>query len=170
MTKGKIQLVFGPLEVCEYLGISKHTLTRYRGLGLPTTGHGKYDLTAAIAWYVQFRGKVISDRITGTKAAGGGKNKSATERLAIAKADKAEQENAISNRELVSIHDVETLVGSMATITANNFEALGPRLAPILAGIDDPAEIQATIREETLLARKLIADKIRKFGIGDADE
>lgn len=160
--ENKIKYEFGPKEISYYLGISKHTLTKYRGLGLPTVGHGKYDLVAAVAWFVQYREKMAVKKDRGRLPVKDEKKKDGVDRLIEARAVKVEMENAIKQGELLEYEPVRGLFQSFCTITANYFESLGSRMAPIVAEMEEPAEVEDEIRKESRKILRLFAERLRK--------
>ncbi len=163
-------LSFSPKEVAEVLGVRDTTLAGFRSKGMPMRSFGKYDIVAVVAWYVGYRIELTTKPAKQRNAKVKTHSKTATERLEEAKADKIERENAVAEGKLLDIEDVEAIISDMAITVAGAFEAIGPRLAPILAGIDEPAEIQSEIRREAHLTRGVMAKKLKKRGISVLNE
>ncbi len=166
-------LVISQAEACEVLRVSRPTLVRYTRDGMPVISRGKYSAGDIVNWFVKYQCKVAV-RDAGfkktTKKKEKGHRMTADERLVEARAIKIETENGIRNGEILEYNEVTALVADLATTVSNSMEALGPRLAPILAGIDDPATIQKEIRSECHNTSKIIAGKLRKFGLKVEDE
>ncbi len=157
-------LVINQTAVQNLLRASRPTVLKYTTKGMPIISRSKYDAAAVVAWYVQHKVKLATAK-TNNQTEHGKPAKNAEQRLLEARAVKIETDNDIRDGDLLIKTEVEALFLEAATIVTNSMEALGPRLAPILATIEEPAEIQALILIECRSARNIIADKARNRGL-----
>ncbi len=144
----------------------QRTIAEYRKMGLPMHSYGVYVLKDCISWFIKHQtGKLRDDQ--SRRKPPKSDSKEIELRLLEAKTIKIETENSVRDKELLHIDEVRNLVMKIATIVATGMESLPPRLAPILATIDDPAAIQHLAKGECNNIRRSIANEARLAGLVD---
>lgn len=137
------------------LNISHPTLTRYVRSGMPKLGPNQYDLRACIPWRIEQIIIELTEK--------GTVDNTAVE-LRRSQKKRIDLEIAQTRGKLVSIDLLNRVLTSMMSITATQLEALGPRVAPAVARLDDPGAVQDEILKEARATRQLITDEVEKFG------
>lgn len=154
---GTIPIITNESGVRRLLGVTKLTLQDWINKGLPSLDAGVFNTAGVVSWY---KLETAVGKRTKTNI-----EKDASERVLVAKAEKLERDNLVESGDLVAIADIQAAFEASAVIVANAFESLGARLANQVAGMDEPAEIQALIWNESREVRRLIADKFDNISI-----
>lgn len=157
---GKILL--NQTQICELLSVSRPTIAKYHGHGLPRIKRGLYDGAAVVAWFTTHQ---VNLAITGQNNVANKDGQTPEVRLLEARAIKIERENAEKEGKVVGIDKVEAFFQYVATTFTNAFESMGARLGAQLAGIDEPAEIQDTIWKDSRECRRQVAQKIDELDL-----
>lgn len=143
--------------LAEVFGCSVSMIYKYQRAGMPKEARGRYDLAKCVQWYCQ---RARSEGMEGETE----RNVTdARTRLVDAQRIKTELETERLRGRLIDVHEVGAVLNELAGIVATQADALGPRLAGVLAEIDDPAMVQAEIASEARALRVAIADRIRRF-------
>jgi len=135
----------------EVFGVSRDMIMKYVSEhGMPKAGRGTYELLDCFNWY--------SNRLK--LAADGGENGDIAEeklKLVRAQRQRVELENKKKRSELLEAEFVGTVYNKAATTYASQLDGLGARLASVVAGMDDPGEIQRVIFNECRAIRESTA-------------
>jgi hypothetical protein len=109
--------------------------------GMPRVSNGKYLLGECVKWYI--------NRLR-LAAAGGESGDVAQEKLRLIRAQRhrVEIENKKKRGELIEHDMVGDVLNKMGTIFSSQLDGMAPRLASLVAGMDDPGEIQRLIFDE----------------------
>ncbi len=158
-----LPLLISSSDAARLLGVSTHSLKRYRAGGLPVVSRGQYDPVAIVQWYARNEASKLV-KIEQQKKAGS--NISDERKLTRARTEKLEIENATKRHELLHFEEVAGLFLFLVTMVTNAFESLAPRLANIVASIDNPAEVEAEIFREARDLRRRMAEEIRQADLG----
>ncbi|MBN8279064.1 MAG: hypothetical protein J0M16_00460 [Gammaproteobacteria bacterium] len=143
-----LALFFG----CEAPQIWKYA----RESDLPKRRAGEFPLVECVRW-----------RLRRQQAAGTNTTTEARRRLLEAQAVQRETENQVRAGELVEIERVASVLNGVLANLGTQLDGLAPRLAGILAAIDDPAAIQRTIMDETRSIRRAAAEAVATVGSGE---
>lgn len=128
--------------LAELFGVTPDMVRRYvNDYGMPRVSNGKYLLGECVQWYI--------NRLR-LAAAGGENNDVAQEKLRLIRAQRhrVEIENKKSRAELLERDAVGNAFNQMGSIFSTQLDGLAPRMASILAGMDDPGEIQRVLFNE----------------------
>lgn len=139
--------------LAELFGVSPDMVRRYvNDYGMPRVSNGKYLLGVCVQWYINRLRMAV---------AGGDSNDVAQEKLKLIRAQRHryEIENKKKRGELIDHNTVAGVLNNMGTIVASQLDGMAPRLSSIVAGMDDPGEVQQvlfnecrTIRDNTAAA------------------
>lgn len=150
-------------ELADILGLSGVMINKLVKDGMPRISHGKYDLAAAVQWYI----KTWRD-----KARGEGVRNIEEEKKAqiIAQTKKTELETDILKGEVIPVEDFVKVVNNIAMLTATGIDSVAARATPIivsLEGIEATAQgergVFQVLNEESITIRESIAAEIRNY-------
>lgn len=131
---------------------------------IPKAKKGQYDWVSCVKNYIQY----LQDRALGRTD---GRYRDASDikferkRLIKAQADNAECEYQLRRGELVALNLVIEILNEVAVLYGSSVDALPGRLAPELAGMNDPALIKAKLFDECRHIRNLTAERLERFAI-----
>lgn len=145
-------------QLAEVLGLKAVTINALVTDGMPRHAHGRYDLAAAVQWYIETWRKRVDD----LKTAGG--DTSERKRYDAARARQAELQLAERERQLVPAEEVARVLTRVASMVVSTLEALPARRATELAQLSEPGPIQSLLTEDVHSVRQSIADAITAFG------
>ena len=140
-------------ELARLFGVSRKHIYALIDRGLPRQGR-LFDVAACFRWYVAELEPEEKEPEDLTSA-----------RLALfaAQTEKLRLENARTRRESVDIEEAKAVLLGVAAIVAGQLDALGPRVAPTVLGMDSVRDIQDEIFRETRDVRGSIAREIGGF-------
>ncbi len=150
-------------RLAEVLGLDVSMINKLAKQGLPKEARGKYSLPIAVQWYVNsWRDRVESKSKTMDES---------RKRLYQEQTEKHRLENEKLRGELLPVEDVQHIMNEVAVTVATQLDGLGPRMAQVLAGMDEPAEIQRTLLHECRDIRFTIAGQVEAIAdIEDGSE
>lgn len=134
-------------KLADVFCLTPRSVMRYvKEHGLPKHGRNRFELIRSIKWYVQH---LVS------RGAGGEDDSITEERRLLVKRQRQRIELEIQKRrgDLIDSEAVKTVLGQTATIYATHLESLASRLPATLAVIDEPAEIQKALIDESRAIR-----------------
>jgi phage terminase Nu1 subunit (DNA packaging protein) len=140
-------------ELGKYLGITGRRVGQLVKDGLPYKEIGKrkrYDLEAAIPWYISF---------IRTSKADQGYDKERT-RLVKAQADKTELETQIRRGEVLELELVEQGMMGVAAEYSAQMDAIPGRIANDVAALSDVAKIQTLIHDQIRGVTDVVTDRL----------
>ena len=147
------ELVCTTAQLMKIMGVQRHTLTRFFQEGMPKYRHGKFYLPDVIPWFME-RLKRGSGRSELDSARGD---------LYRAQTEHHELQMAQKRRELVPFDECQGALNEVTQLIIATMDALGPRLGGLLAGVDNPAEIEHIIEGEIRACREQAAQRIREY-------
>lgn len=128
--------------LAELFGCTPDMVRRYvNDYGMPRVANGKYLMGECVQWYI--------NRLR-LAAAGGESGDVSKEKLRLIRAQRhrVEIQNKQARGELIDHETVANVLNQMGSIFSTQLDGLGPRMASVLSGIDDPAEIQRVLFDE----------------------
>jgi len=129
---------FNREEVAELLGITPRRVNQLTNENvIPLRKRGCYDLRTAVAGYTKF----LKERNDAAEA-------KAKTRMHEAKADLAEMDAATRKGELVEVDEVKKEWGNILKIIQSHVLNIGPKIAPLVEGMDDARKISHIIVNE----------------------
>lgn len=143
-------------QLAHCMGVKPQTVNKMVSEGMPKLQHGHYDLAACWQWDRDQWRQRANDKAPS--------DSNERKRYDKARADQAELSLAERRRELIPITAVRDLVTRVVGIVVSFLEALPARLAPELATMTDPAEIQAKLTEAVHDARTDIGAALGDLG------
>jgi len=143
-------LLSGP-ELGRLLGITGRTVLRLHANGvLPREGK-RYDAFACVPAYITY--VKHNSEASGDLAA-------AKLRLTDAQRQAIERKNAVAERRVIHVADVEQTLERVGVLIGGQLDGLGGRLAGDLATMSDPALIRRTIFDECRRIRNAMAGEL----------
>ncbi len=130
---------------------------------IPKADRGKYDLVACTRAYISY----LRDRAEGSAGDGASYHEHRSS-LTAAKAEREALGLAKLKGEVLPFEDVQLVINEMMAVLTSSMDGLGGRLAGVLAGMTDPAEIRKTILHETRAIRAAAADRLALLGVIDS--
>ena len=145
--------------LAELFGVSPDMVRKYvNDYGMPRVGNGKYLLGDCVQWYIN-RLRLQADGVETSDIA------AEKLRLVRAQRQRVELDNKHKRGELLAAEDVSIAINQMAGISAPQLDGLAARTAALVAGLDDPGQVQRVlfdecrhIRESTAAAATAVAD------------
>lgn len=141
-------------ELGRLFGVSRKHIYTLVERGLPRDGR-LFDVAACFQWqFDDLRREADSEPENLQEA-----------RLALylAQTEKLRLENAKMARTQVDIEEAKSVLLGVAAVVAGQLDALGPRLAPQILGLETLLDIQESIFAETRAVRAAIAREISKI-------
>ena len=120
------KLLLSNAELCTIFGVTRQTLARYVRDGMPKEGYGQYYAPDCVQWLTQ--------RLRDTSDVGG----EARERLYIAQERKTTLEADEKAKLLIPATEAHHVLTTMAGLFLSQLVGLSPRVAGLVADIDDP--------------------------------
>ena len=140
-------------EVAELLSVNVRTIQRWvKEDGFPKIGRNQYGLKQSVHWYVAYAKATTS------------KNLDARKELILVQTENQKLEIAKKRGELIAIEEVQHVLNEMAVIYSSQLDGLGARMANILAGIEEPSQIERHIRDECQVIRSTVSRLVEAFG------
>jgi len=127
-------------DLADLLGLSPRRVQQLTADGVMTKADSGYPLSESIQQYCDYLKNGAKSNQPELDAA--------NLRLVQAKADKAEISVSILLGDTVRLDMVEKVWGNLVTIFRSRILTMPWKLAPVLAKMDDPAEIEAVVMEE----------------------
>lgn len=127
-------------ELADLLGLSSRWIQKLTADGVITKSENGYSLSKSVQQYCDYLRNGAKSNQPELDAA--------NLRLVQAKADTAEISVSILLGDTVRLDMVEKVWGNLVTIFRSRVLAMPWKLAPVLAKMDDPAEIEAAMMEE----------------------
>lgn len=149
-------LVVTTAELATVLGLTDRQIRNLVGEGMPQRARGRFDLPAAVQWYVdQWRDR--SDRSNGRL--------DSEERRALlaAQTRRAELEAAQLAGELEPRATAATVLMRVAALVADRLSAMPARRAPMLVGLDDVDAAALVLEEEIAEIRAALASELDEY-------
>jgi len=143
-------------ELARILGLSPTMINRLVKDGMPKISHGRYNLAAAVQWYIQ----TWRDRAEG---GGVGNLWDEKKKQVIAQTQRTELENAKLREEMIPAVMVAHTLNEVAVIVSTQLDGLGGRVSSQVAALTDPGEVQAVIFDEARAIRRAIAGSIKSY-------
>lgn len=138
-------------EVAELLGITPRRVNQLTNENIiPLRKRGCYDLRTAVAGYCKF----LKERNDAAEA-------KAKTRMHEAKADLAEMDAAKRKGELVDVVEVKKEWGDILKNIQSHVLNIGPKVAPLIEGMDDPRKISQIIVNECREFLTDLADELK---------
>jgi hypothetical protein len=137
-------------EFAEFVGYTPRHVGNWLDEGMPCRRSGKkgdeveIDSGDAIRWLLERRA--------------GEDGQSATDRLRVAQAEKAEFENRVRAGEFIPAELHDAVIGHVASEIAQQMAALPGRVAGVLSGINEPALVRARMIQECNGVRDAVAN------------
>jgi phage terminase Nu1 subunit (DNA packaging protein) len=135
---------------------------------------GKYDLKAGVSAYVDYLQKRIDSKPDDPREAADLHAQKV--RLTAAQAHRVEQENRVRDGSLLEAAGVAKVWAAYLTAAKSVLENMPSRLAPELAYLDDPAQIERVLRQaidevrQNLGGREFVKDLADQHGCSLDDE
>jgi phage terminase Nu1 subunit (DNA packaging protein) len=142
-------------ELARVLGVSRKHVYDLLERGLPRDGR-LFDLAACVQWFLlelKRDDDVEPENLQDARLA-----------LYLAQTEKLKLENAKMRRSQVDIEEAKGVLLGVASVVAGQLDALGPRLAPQLLGLESTLEIQETIIAECREVRAAISSQVGELG------
>lgn len=127
----------GSTELSEWLGVTQRRIQQLAVEGvLPREGRGKYPLKECVQVYCALKDEMLLKRGTSSELS--------EEKLLTARLErrKRELEFAAVEGGLISVEHHESVMAEAFSIVRQNMRNLPGALAPRLAGLDDPRDVQ----------------------------
>jgi len=124
-------------EVSKVMDVTLRTVQRWKDEGMPTTAEGYYDLEEIKVWYEKTRKHKKSEG-----------REFWEERIKKHQASLLELKLKKETEELVAKEEVERIQVAQVMALKRSLLAIPRRLAPILAGTNDPRECEAILEED----------------------
>lgn len=159
-------------DVADLLGVSRARVSQiFKEVDCPIIKSGKKGKAVVVKssqffqWYID---RHLSKQLAKIRVDedGIGTKEQEEKRLIAAKARKVEMELQILKEQLVPVMDVQILLDEVAINYVSGLEALPGRMANLIAGMNDPAEIKERIFGEVRRVRKSTAEKLTGFRAG----
>ncbi len=141
-------------ELARILGVGRRHIYELVKRGMPRDGR-LFDLAACVQWQIQ--------QVRPDESHEGENIQEQRLLLYREQTHKLALENGKLRRELVSLEEAKGVLLAIASVVAGQLDALGPRLAPVIAGRTDVGEIQDVIFAECREVRRSIADEIGRM-------
>ena len=141
------QFMYSLPGIAEVLGVSDKQIRNYVRDGMEQAARGRYDVRACVAWFTEYKAAGRKNQTEST---------SSTD-LNIARRQRIELDMRRDAGELVALDEVVFTLTEIGTAIAEQLDALGPRIAPKVAHIDEPGKIDELIFNEARLVRAEIA-------------
>ena len=125
---------------------------------IPKLKSGKYDLYKCSQAYIKFLEKKLAENDSESPDA-----KREKRRLTKLQADSREIELLAKKAEVISIEQVQYVMGEMLAICTMGLESIPENIAGQLAGMADPADIQKVLLDEIRGIRRATSEAIREF-------
>lgn len=143
-------LLTGP-ELGRLLGVTGRTVLRLHGIGVfPRVGR-RYDAFVCVPRYVEY---IKNDREAGGELA------AAKLKLFDAQRRAVEYKNAIAERRVVAVADVEVLLERVGVLVGAQLDGLAGRVAGQVAGESDPATCRRILFDECRRIRNAAAGEL----------
>lgn len=140
-------------QLAETFGVNRSAIRTWDQRGCPSTGSGRakrYDSEAVIEWYVQ------------QKAGRSTKSELDELKLAELKAKTALLQIEVDQKsgELLRADDVRQALADEYKTIRTRLLNLPAKIAPAVAHMEDPAEVQAALRDEVVAALEALSDEV----------
>lgn len=145
------KLLFSNAELCTVFGVTRQTIAKYVRDGMPKEGRGEYYAPDCIQWVVQ--------RLKGAADVSG----EARERLYVAQERKTSLEADEKAKLVIPVAEAHHVLTTMAGLFVSQLVGLSPRVAGLVADIDDPAEIEELLDAEVTALRESLSKQLREF-------
>ena len=134
------------------LGVTRQMICKYVKQGMPKHARGKYDIAVCVQWVIE--------RFKANRDDKNDNSELCLERLKLYQSQriKTDLENEKTRREVLPVEEVAETFNAMAAEVAIRLDAVGGRLASVLAGLKNPAEVQAVLLSEMREIRSSIVD------------
>lgn len=122
--------------VADFLGLTTQRIHQLVKLGAPKIGVGQFPLKAFVRWYIDHWKSRADSAKYGTSY------QEARRRLVMSQAEIKEQQAAKYRGDLVPADEVQVAWGRLAVFIKSRIRSLPSQLAPRLAILEGPAEVQ----------------------------
>ncbi len=140
-----------PTELARLFGVTRPYVYELVAKGLPRSGR-YFDAAECVQWYLgELRGTGEQEPEDLTEA---------RRRLYVAQTEKTRLENDRLRGSSIDIEEALALFYSLASIVATQHDAVGPRIAGLVLGLDDVKAVQTLLFDEHRAIRESIADAI----------
>lgn len=142
-------------ELARIFGVSRKWVSLLHSKGMPRDGR-RYDVAACVQWYLQtLKAKDDSPEPEDMTEA--------RRQLYLAQTDKTRLENTRLRGETILLEDARSLLFGVSSIVATQLDAVAPRIAALVVGIDDIRAIQTLLFDEHRAIRDAIADELLRI-------
>lgn len=141
--------------LAQVLGVSASMIYKLNSKhGMPKEARKHFDLPTCVQWFVNYKAEQQDDSAEG---------KDTRTALAMAQKERIDLDIAERKSQLLDRETVGGVVREMASIFSSGLEALSPRLASDLAGIEDQLTIQEKLDDECRSIRVTVAESIKNY-------
>lgn len=145
---------FSTSEIAKIFSVTERSITNYRREGMPQVSRGVFDVRECVAWW-SLRIEEHTERKTKPKG------DTPRDQLARAQTERVLLDIEQLRRSLLPRVETERVLCGVAALVAAQLDGMAPRLAGVLADLDDPAEIQTVLFREARAVRAAIAQALR---------
>lgn len=150
----KIDWEWSATNTAALLSVSPQRLAALVKMGLPKLARGRYDPRACVGWLLaESRGKGEPGDVH-------------AKRKSLYDAQEAHKrlETFRLAGTLVEVEEAEHVITTLAGIYTSQLQGLAPRLAGLVAGLEDPAIIEERLDDEFRDLLRAVSDNVREFG------
>lgn len=140
--------------LAEIFAVSEVQVRNYVKQGMPQAARGRYDVRECVQWLIDQKCRSARSVTEVSSAA----------ELNVARRRKIELELATAAGALVKVEEAAQVFTAIATAVAGALDALGPRVAPMVARETNIGAIERVVTAEARLVRGVIADELARFG------
>ena len=140
-------------DLAQILGVSERRIAQLTAQGMPKAGHGKYSLPDCVMWFNQRYGGTLRDRTLDEQR----------QLLLEEQTTKTRLDNETTKRDLLPVDEVTDVFKAVSVMLGSLLDALGRRMAIVLAAESDENEIERLLFEECRAIREQYSQGIGKL-------